>query len=120
MNDLPASPVTSCPECGPLRIALDEARLQIAQLQAELRELRVQLNRNSSNSSTPPSADPPGAPKPVVKRPTGRKPGGQPGHPGHHRQRLPAGRVNQVIRHVPTTCVRCHGRLPDEPAPHDP
>ena len=103
-----------------MRALLEAALLRIAELEAEVRELRGQLARNSSNSSTPPSADPPGAPKPVVKRPTGRKPGGQPGHPGHHRQRLPAERVNQVIRHVPTTCVRCHGPLPDEPAPHDP
>ena len=56
MNDLSVGPVTPCAECGTLRVALDEARLQIAQLQAELRELRAQLNRNSSNSSATPSA----------------------------------------------------------------
>ena len=68
-----ASHVASCPECGQLRAALDEARKQIADLQAEIHELRSQLNRNSSNSSSPPSVDPPGAPKPVIKTPTGRK-----------------------------------------------
>jgi transposase len=116
-----------CPECGKLRLALDEAllqlheaRLQIAQLQAELRELRVQLKRNSSNSSTPPSADPPGAPKPVVKTPTGRKPGGQPGHPGHHRQRLPLERVNTIVPYVPTIRTQCQAPLPAEPSPGDP
>jgi transposase len=120
MSDVATPPVASCPECVHLRTLLDAALHRIAELEAEVRDLRGQLTRNSSNSSTPPSADPPGAPKPVVKRPTGRLPGGQPGHPGHHRQRLPAERVNHVIRYVPTTCLRCHSPLPDEPAPHDP
>src|SRR5438067_2405534 len=120
MSDLPSTPLTSCPECRTLRTALDEAHQQIAQLQAELHELRAQLKRNPSNSSAPPSADPPGAPKPVVKTPTGRKPGGQPGHRGHHRQRLPSERVQSVVRYVPTTCAHCQAPLPAEPAPGDP
>ena len=127
MSDLASSPVSLCLECGKLRLALDEAlhhlkeaRLQIAQLQAEVRELRAQVNRNSSNSSTPPSADPPGAPKPVVKTPTGRKPGGQPGHRGHHRQRLSPERVNIVVPYVPTICTHCQAPLPAEPIPGDP
>src|SRR5512133_472463 len=120
MNDVAPPSVASCPECVHLRTLLEAALHRIAELEAEVRDLRGQLARNSSNSSTPPSADPPGAPKPAIKRPTGRPPGGQPGHPGHHRQRLPAERVNQVIRYVPTTCLRCHSPLPDEPAPHDP
>lgn len=127
MNDLFPSPVTPCPECGKLRVALEEAllqsneaRLQIAQLHAEIRELRAQLNRNSSNSSVPPSADPPGAPKPVVKTPTGRKPGGQPGHHGHHRHRLPPERVQIIVPYVPAICAHCQTPLPAEPGPGDP
>ena len=120
MNDSASSSVLPCSECGRLRVELEEAQLQIAQLQAELRELRAQLGRNSSNSSTPPSADPPGAPKPVVKTPTGRKPGGQPGHPGHHRHRLPPERVNVVVPYIPTTCTHCQATLPAEPSPTDP
>jgi transposase len=112
--------VAPCPECDRQRALLEAALQRIAALEAEVRDLRQQLNRTSSNSSIPPSTDPPGAPKPVVKRPTGRKPGGQPGHPGHCRERLPAERVNHVIRYVPTTCLRCHHPLPDEGAPHDP
>src|SRR5208282_3755201 len=100
-----------------LRAAFEEAQRQIAQLQAELRELRAQLGRNSSNSSTPPSANPPGAPKPVVKTPSGRKPGGQRGHPGHHRHRLPPERVRNVVPYVPTTCSRCQALLPPELIP---
>ena len=120
MADLSPSPAISCPECARLRVALDEARLLIERLQAEVRDLRLQLNRNSSNSSAPPSADPPGAPPPVVKTPSGRKPGGQPGHPGHHRHRLPPERVQFVVSYVPTTCDHCHTPLPAEPAPGDP
>ncbi len=120
MSDHLSTPLSPCLECGKLRTALDEARQQIAQLQAEVRQLRAPLNRNSSNSSTPPSADPPGAPKPVVKTPTGRKPGGQPGHPGHHRHRLPPERVAHVVPDVPTTCAACHAALPAEPTPGDP
>jgi transposase len=120
MDHLASSPVPACPECGRLRAALEDAQLQIAQLQVELRELRAQLGRNSSNSSTPPSADPPGAPKPVVKIPSGRRPGGQPGHPGHHRHRLPPERVQTIVPYVPTICTHCQAPLPAEPGPGDP
>ena len=120
MSDSASSPVVVCPECVQLRALLEAALQRIAELEAEVRDPRGQLQRNSSNSSIPPSADPPGAPTPVEERPTGRKPGGQPGHPGPHRQRLPAERVNHVVRYVPTTCLRCRSPLPDEPAPHDP
>jgi transposase len=120
MSDLPAIPGPACPECGQLRAALEVAQQQIALLQAQLHELRCQLNRNSSNSSSPPSADPPGAPKPVVKTKSGRQPGGQPGHPGSHRLRLPLDRVQQIVPYVPTTCTRCQAPLPERPAPGDP
>ena len=120
MSDLPSTPLASCPECGILRIALETAQQQIARLQAELQELRSQLNRNSSNSSSPPSADPPGAPKPVLKTPTGRKPGGQPGHLGHHRHRLPQERVNTIVPYRPTVCDHCQAPLPVSPGPGDP
>jgi transposase len=60
-----------------------------AQFEKRIAKLEQRLGINSSNSSTPPSANPPGAPKPVVKKPTDRKTGGQQGHAGHARQRLP-------------------------------
>src|SRR3954451_12328461 len=120
MSEPPTTPGASCPECSQLRAALDEAQKLIADLQAQLHELRSQLNRNSSNSSSPPSADPPGAPRPVRKSPTGRKPGGQPGHPGHHRHRLPPERVNKIVPYVPTTCAHCQAPLSAEPGPGDP
>ena len=57
---------------------------RIAELEAEIAELRRQLGQNSQNSSKPPSTDSPftkPAPK-SLRRKSGRKPGGQPGHPG--------------------------------------
>jgi transposase len=120
MSDPVPPPDSGCPECVRLRALLEAALQRIASLEGEVRDLRAQLNRNASNSSIPPSANPPNAPKPVVKTPTGRKPGGQPGHRGHSRQRLPQDRVNHVVALVPTTCARCQGALPSEPQPGDP
>jgi transposase len=120
MSSLGAPPGTECPECVRLRRALDVALARIAVLEAQVHELLVQLQRNSSNSSTPPSANPPAAPKPVVKRPTGRCPGGQTGHRGHHRRRLPAPRVNEIVVYVPRICAGCQTPLPAEAGPQDP
>jgi transposase len=107
------SEAPSCPGCQLLlqRIAVLEAR--IAQLEAL-------LERNSSNSHRPPSADPPAAPPPVKKKCSRRKRGGQPGHQGHQRARLPAERVDHLIRLVPDRCDRCRTPLPAEARPGDP
>ncbi|MBV8455330.1 MAG: IS66 family transposase [Acetobacteraceae bacterium] len=103
-----------------MRALLEAALQRIAALEAQVRDLQAQLQRNASNSSIPPSANPPNAPKPVTKTPTGRKPGGQLGHRGHHRRRLPQDRVNHVVSYVPMTSARCQGALPAEPQPGDP
>ena len=86
---------------------------QYRQLEERCRDLEARLGVNASNSSLPPSANPPGAPPPVVKKRTGRPPGGQPGHPPHLRQRLPAERLTQAIQHYyPSTCEGCQHALP--------
>ena len=113
MDDSASIPVPACPECAQLR-------KRIAELEALVRDLQDRLNRNSSNSSIPPSANPLDAPKPVVKTPSGRKPGGQRGHPGHHRHRLPPERVTNIVPYVPTICTHCQAVLPTEPGPGDP
>jgi transposase len=120
MIPLESAPLTSCPECIQLRRELDVALAQIAILQAQVKELALQIQRNSSNSSTPPSANPLDAPKPTAKPPTGRKPGGQAGHRGHYRTRLPANRINATVTYVPSVCTRCQTPLPIEPGPNDP
>ncbi len=113
MDDSSCIPTPVCPECAQLR-------KRIAELEVPVRDLQERLNRNSSNSSIPPSANPLDAPKPVVKTPSGRKPGGQTGHPGHHRHRLPPERVKTIVPYVPTVCAQCQAPLPSEPGPDDP
>jgi transposase len=113
MSDGSPSPTPACAQCVQLQ-------QRIAILEALVRELQERLNQNSSNSSIPPSANPLSAPKPVVKNPTGRKPGGQRGHPGHHRHRIPLERVKGIVPYVPTICAHCQAPLPVGPGPNDP
>jgi transposase len=104
------------PECQGCR----KLSRRVAELEALVRELQARLGMNASNSSVPPSANPPQAPKPVVKIPTGRKPGGQPGHPGHARLRLPPERLKETIYFVPEVCAPCQAALPTQPTANDP
>ena len=113
-------PAPGCPQCAILAKMVEELQTQVQTLQAEIRELKARLNTHSGNSSLPPSANPPGVPKPPPKPPTGRKSGGQPGHPGHTRLRLPRERVSQTLHHVPERCEACGAGLPSNPAPEDP
>jgi transposase len=127
MSDPVPAPASGCPQCAEfaklvlqLQAQIQQLQGQVRQLETEVRELRARLNTHSGNSSLPPSANPPSAPKPPAKPPTGRKPGGQPGHPGHHRLRLPPERINRVIPHVPERCERCQATLPQQPSPQNP
>ncbi len=104
---------TSCPRCA-------ELLQRIAQLEQQVRELTARLGQNASNSSLPPSANPPAAPAPGVKKRTGRRRGGQPGHPGHVRLRLPPARLRHVIPLVPDRCEDCGQPLPAHAGPDDP
>jgi transposase len=115
-----ATALSDCPGCLKLRREHDAALARIAVLEAQVKELLIQIQRNSSNSSTPPSANPLDAPKPVRKPPTGRKPGGQTGHRGHHRVRLPANRVHVIVDYFPSVCTGCRSPLPLGPGPDDP
>ena len=111
---------SSCPGCRERDTRIAALEREVADLRAVVRDLQARLGQNATNSSLPPSANPPAAPKPVIKAPTGRKPGGQPGHSPCQRVRLPAERVHQVVRYVPTACRCCQAPLPDEPGPEDP
>jgi transposase len=90
---------------------------RIAELEAEVRELRKlvaelqeRLKKNSSNSSRPPSSDRPESAPPRRKaKGSGGKPGGQRGHEGHQRQRLPA---DETRNHYPEACSQCGCELP--------
>lgn len=108
MNEAP-----SCRGC----LALLE---EVKRLHERIAALEARLAQTSSNSHRPPSADPPSAPPGPAQRPSGRKRGGQPGHQGHSRVRLPAGLVTHVIRLVPDRCGGCGEALPAEARPGDP
>lgn len=110
----------ACPGCRERDAHIADLEKQLENLQAQNRKLAERARRNASNSSIPPSTNPPDAPKPTTKQRSGRKPGGQPGHQGHSRKRLPPERVQHVIPFVPTTCDNCQAPLPESAGPNDP
>jgi transposase len=112
--------VPGCPGCRERDARIAELERRVAELESLVRDLTARLGNNASNSSLPPSANPLGAPKPVVKKKSRRPRGGQPGHPPHLKQLLPAERVNQVVAYVPALCEQCATPLPAEPVANDP
>jgi transposase len=112
--------VPQCRGCRERDAVIGTLLERVVALETEVRELKARLAQHASNSSMPPSANPPGAPAPVLKKPTGRRPGGQPGHRGQTRVRLPPQRLQQVVPFVPPRCARCQAPLPIEAGPDDP
>ena len=110
MSDSATTP--PCPNCA----KLEKKR---AEMEARIADLESQLKTNSSNSSKPPSSDPPWQPPASTHKPSGKKPGGQPGHPGAYRQRLPPERVKCVVPYIPTSCAHCRAPLSPTPAPNE-
>ena len=120
MNEPTPISAPDCPQCARFAKLLAEQQTQLDECRAKIRDLEARLNTHSGNSSLPPSANPPSAPKFPPRPPTGRKPGGQPGHKGHSRVRLPPERINQVVRYIPSRCQRCGGALSKEANVNDP
>lgn len=94
-----------------------EQQKQIADRDKQIQDLERQLaatQRNSTNSSKPPSSDGlAGKPRRRGRRKKStRRPGGQPGHRGWHRPRVPSGRVNEVRPVLPEQCGHCGEALP--------
>jgi transposase len=109
---VPVGPPPSYEELAALVAAQAE---RIAQLQAEVAQLRGQLGQNSRNSSKPPSSDSPFA-KPAPKSlrgKSGRKPGGQKGHPGSTLAQVAD--PDETLRHEPGSCGGCGADLADAP-----
>ena len=88
---------------------LAEQARQIADLQRQL-ALRQQ---NSTITSKPPSSDGLAGNQRVRgrQRKGRRRPGGQPGHSGHWRELVPAGRVNATVDLRPPRCRHCQHAL---------
>jgi hypothetical protein len=103
-----------------LRRKVAEGEKQIADAEKQVADLERQLalrKRNSTNSSKPPSSDGlAGEQRPRGrKHKSKRKPGGQPGHPGHHRELVPTAEVNAVEVLLPKQCGHCGRKLPQKP-----
>ena len=102
-----------------LRQKVAESEKQIADCQKQIADLERQLagrKKDSTNSSKPPSSDGPAAArrlKPAHCRGR-RKPGGQPGHPGRHRELEPPERADQIIPVLPAGCRHCGRPLPQQ------
>src|SRR5215210_5330340 len=94
-----------------VRAAVLALLTQMQHLQAHVAELQAQLKQHSGNSSRPPSSDPPSAPPRPKPSPTGRPRGAQPGHPGHQRESLPPGQVDELVVHRPLACPHCQTAL---------
>lgn len=104
-----------------LRQQVADQQQQIAEQQQQIANLERQLadqRKNSTNSSKPPSSDGLAGEPRERRRKTGqkrqRRPGGQPGHPGHHRQLVPPEQVSETKLVLPTQCRHCHQPLPPQ------
>ena len=94
-------------------------REKVAEFEKRIADLERQLAgrmKDSTNSSKPPSSDGPAAARRL--KPAGcrgrRKPGGQPGHPGRHRELVPPEGVDQIIPLLPSECRHCGQPLPQQ------
>jgi transposase len=95
-----------------------ELHNQVSSLQGTVEKLREASQKNSQNSSKPPSTDPPHLRAYPPRAASGRKKGGQPGHVGKGRKRLPPSKVSRVVVSKPTACCQCGALLlGDDPHP---
>jgi transposase len=99
-----------------LRRQLEERAKQIADQAREIDDLKRQLalkQQNSTITSKPPSSDGLAGQQRERGRRTKsrRKAGGQPGHPGRHRELVPIERVDAIVNLAPEACRHCARRL---------
>jgi transposase len=88
---------------------LEEQAKRIADLERQL----ALKQQNSTITSKPPSSDGlAGRQRERGRRLKSRRTaGGQPGHPGHHRELVPIERVNAIVDLAPEACRQCARRL---------
>lgn len=84
---------------------------QISAFSAEVKQLKVQNGKNSSNSHKPPSSDAFDKEKTTsLRKPSGKKPGGQAGHKGHTLRQ--SNNPTQIIQcPLPGQCDKCGSLL---------
>jgi len=88
-------------------------------LEKRLGQLAEQISQNSRNSHLPPSSDTPEERRKrknqEKKARQARKRGGQPGHPGAHRELVPPEKVSKFVDLFPAECESCWKSLPAVP-----
>jgi transposase len=103
-----------------VRVFVESLLIQVATMQAEIDELKMQVKRlTPQNSSVPPSTQHPHS-RPAAKPKTKskKKRGGQAGHRQVVRELVPVERCAEVIALHPETCRRCgEGLAGDDPEP---
>jgi len=99
---------------------------EIARLEARVARLEEQARSSSRNSSQPPSQDPPktrqqrraearAKAKSLMQADAERRrAGGQPGHLGAGRKRLPEDQVDEIVDHYPERCAGCGHEFSEE------
>ena len=105
-------------EAGPEAVVqlVESLWAHIQQLDARVKVLEAQLNKNSRNSGKPPSSDGFKKPNPKSLREKGAHPvGGQKGHPGH--TRFFVNEPDHIELHRVTTCS-CGHSLEQTPTVH--
>jgi transposase len=101
-------------ELDHLRQENKELKERVAQLEALVQKLQEQMAKDSHNSSKPPSSDGLKRRTRSLRQKSGKKPGAQPGHRGHHLQRVE--QADEVIVHRVCCCRHCGQALHDQPA----
>ena len=104
------------PEIERLKRENERLREQLAEQAKRIADLERQLalrQQNSTTTSKPPSSDGlAGQQRERGRRvKSRRRAGGQPGHPGHHRELVPLERVDTIVDLMPDACRRCAHRL---------
>ena len=112
----PVTPERQAQELERLRDENERLRRQVDEQAKRIADLERQLalkQQNSTVTSKPPSSDGlAGGPRERGRRVRSRRrPGGQPGHPGHHRELVPVDRVDARVDLVPARCRQCQRRL---------
>ena len=92
------------------QILIEKQQKEINQLNARVKKLEEQVNKNSKNSSKPPSTDGFNKSKSLRKK-SSKKNGGQKNHKGHTLYQI--NNPDEIVKHKVSTCDKCIRSLDD-------
>ena len=96
-------------ECEALKALVATLVRELEEARAEIKTLKAQLSKNSSNSSKPPSSDHPGKKIKNSRIKSGKPSGGQTGHEGKTKQTT--SKPDRVVKLEPQTECACGGKI---------